>query len=687
MKDKIILMLADGEKLSPAKIRDNLYISNSKNDRFKYDELTKCLKELELDGIIYYDTYENRYFTFPSSFLLLDVDVNKKGHMFASVNNKTYDFLPESLPKILPFDRVVAKMHGHQIKVIKVLKRTNPYVICQILPNYKIRMVGNNNISLDIAKKSIKNIKVGTRILVKLNEISIHNAITCNFICEVCKSEELALAYNNGFCINYSKEELEQMSSLPKEVDISKLDNYVDHRSDITFTIDDADSYDLDDAISINLLEDGNISLSVFIADVAHYIKPGSPLWMRAENLTTSTYCETGAIFHMLHPSISCGICSLNPGALRLAKGFIFKISPDGEILDFKIENSIIKSNKKMTYKEVDNILNGLKPMDDYIPFINELFKLEQVTKKIAKNTLNDTTISYKVNEDNILEETRVVKSNHPSSDIIATCAVLVGKTLAEHLYNLGSLMVYRNHKNNYYEEFRKLLDGIGYKIKALDKAEDEYVIAKIIDTLKSKEEFLILSSLIINSSSKAYYDINNIGHYALDTIAYSHATSPIRRFSDLLIGTILDNQDVIFNGDFDLEKYKKYLKDMADRCTIMEKCAEKFTYEYYELQKIKGIINNFDKFTIGRITNLNNEYITIKLENDIEGIIYLKDFADGLYKYNKSSKYLYHPEDSDILMPGMVINIYLKDYDLEFRKLYFYGNTLNRNMTLQKKK
>ena len=148
--------------------------------------------------------------------------------------------------------------------------------------------------------------------------------------------------------------------------------------------------------------------------------------------------------------------------------------------------------------------------------------------------------------------------------------------------------MVYRNHKNNYYEEFRKLLDGIGYKIKALDKAEDEYVIAKIIDTLKSKEEFLILSSLIINSSSKAYYDINNIGHYALDTIAYSHATSPIRRFSDLLIGTILDNQDVIFNGDFDLEKYKKYLKDMADRCTIMEKCAEKFTYEYYELQELK---------------------------------------------------------------------------------------------------
>ena len=315
MKDKIILMLADGEKLSPAKIRDNLYISNSKNDRIKYDELNKCLKELELDGIIYYDTYENRYFTFPSSFLLLDVDVNKKGHMFASVNNKTYDFLPESLPKILPFDRIVGKIQGNHIKVLKVLRRTNPYVICQVLPNYKIRMVGNNNISLDIAKKSIKNIKVGTRILVKLNEISIHNAITCNFICEVCKSEELALAYNNGFCINYSKEELEQMSSLPKEVDISKLDNYVDHRSDITFTIDDADSYDLDDAISINLLEDGNISLSVFIADVAHYIKPGSPLWMRAENLTTSTYFETGAIFHMLHPSIACGICCLNPGS------------------------------------------------------------------------------------------------------------------------------------------------------------------------------------------------------------------------------------------------------------------------------------------------------------------------------------------------------------------------------------
>ena len=196
----------------------------------------------------------------------------------------------------------------------------------------------------------------------------------------------------------------------------------------------------------------------------------------------------------------------------------------------------------------------------------------------------------------------------------------------------------------------------------------------------------MIFSSLLLSNASKAYYDINNIGHYALDTKAYSHATSPIRRFSDLLIQTILDNQCELFSGDFDLEKYKNYLKDMAHRCTIMEKCAEKFTYEYYELQGIKEIISNYDEFTIGRITNLNNDYITIKLENDIEGIIYLADFADGLYKYNKSSKYLYHPDDKDILMPGMVISIYLKDYDLEFRKLYFYGNPLNREITLKKR-
>ena len=173
------------------------------------------------------------------------------------------------------------------------------------MPEYKIRMVGNNNISLDIAKKSIKNLKVGTRILVKLSEISFHDAITCEFISEVCKSEELALAYNNGFRVYYTKEELEQINSLPKEVNACELDNYVDYRDEVVFTIDDADSYDLDDAICIKMLEDGTISLSVFIADVAHYIKPGSPLWNRAENLTTSTYFETGAIFHMIHPKIS----------------------------------------------------------------------------------------------------------------------------------------------------------------------------------------------------------------------------------------------------------------------------------------------------------------------------------------------------------------------------------------------
>lgn len=687
MKDRILNLFLNDEKLTPAKIRDLLKISNSKMDAPKYSELNIALKELELDGKIYYDTYENKYMLFPSSFLLLEVDVNKKGHMFANINNKSYDFYPDSISKILPFDKVVAKMQGHQIKVIKVLKRENPYVVCEVIPGNKIRMVGNNNISLNIARKYIKNLKVGSRILVKLNDVSIHGAITCEFVKDFSNAEELALAYNNGFYINYSKEELEQISSMPKRVDEDDLGNYVDHKNDVVFTIDDEDSHDLDDAVGIKKCDDGNYILSIFIADVAHYIKPGTPLWIRAERLTTSTYYETGAIFHMLHPDVSCGICSINPGVDRLTKGFIFKISPSGEIIDFKIENSLIRSRKKMSYKKVDNILSGRSAPESYLPYLDDLFNLQSVTSKLSGILASDTTISYKVNEDNILEETNIENNNCLSSKIIAICAVLVGKSLAEYLYNIGSIMVYRNHKNTYYEEFRKLLNGINYKIRAIEKTDDEYVINKIIDTLKSKEEFMIFSSLILNSASKAYYDTENIGHYALKTNSYTHATSPIRRFTDLLIQTILDNQEEIFSENFDLEKYKMYLKNMAHRCTIMEKCAEKFTYEYCELKNIEKVVECKDQYNVGSITNLCSEFISIRLENGVDAIVYLRDFADGLYRYNKSSKYIFHPDTKDILMPGMFINISFKDYDLEFRKLYFYGDLLNKNMLLQRRK
>ena len=680
MIERIIYLIDTYKEISPTELRNKLAIPKE-----EYYKLNEILKKLELDGKIYYDIYQNVYSNLPSNFLLLEVDVNKKGQLFANIDNTSYEFIPESLPKILPYDKVIAKFVGNHLKVIKVLKRENPYIVCKILLDNKIKMVGNKNLALSIPKKNIKNLKVGSRILVKLSTTTFHDAILCDFISPFSDNEELALAYNNGFATNYTKDELDQINSLPKKINSHNLDGFIDHRDEAVFTIDDEDTLDLDDAICIQKLSDGSYLLKVYIANVEHFIGFNTPLWHRAQRLTTSTYSEDAPIFHMLHPDISCGICSLLPNVDRLAKGFIFKISPEGKIIDFKIEDSLIKSKKKMTYKKVDNILNGMEAPKSYYPFIEDLINLEHVTNLIISNLNQDTTISYEVNEENLIEKAEIESKHQPSKMIIMICAVLVGKSVAEYLYNAGLLMIYRNHKNSYYEEFKNLLKKYDKKIKALEKNQDEYVINKIIDSIKNKEEFLTFSSLIINSATKAYYDTNNSGHYALSVKAYSHTTSPIRRFSDLLIQFILNHIDKIYNNNFDLESWKTYLKEMAHRCTIMERMAEKFTGEYVNLQKIKSIISSPNNL-IARITNLNNEFITIKLEDNTEGFINLKDFEDGLYLYNKGGKYLYHQENKNIIMPGTTLNINLKEYDLEFRTLHFYGNSLTKDVYYKEK-
>lgn len=681
MIERIINIINTFKEISPYNLYKELNISKK-----EYSRLNEILKQLELDGIIYYDIYRNVYSNLPSNFLLLEVDVNKKGQLFASIEGTNYEFLPESLTKILPFDRIIAKLVGNHLKVIKVLKRENPYIICKILANNKIQMVGNKNLALHVPKKYIKNFKVGSRILVKLTTTIFHDEIECENVSVFPDDEELALAYNNGFTINYSKDELDQISSLPKRINPHTLEKFTDYRSETVFTIDDEDTFDLDDAISIQKLSDGSYILKVYIANVEHFIGFNTPLWQRAQRLTTSTYTENGPIFHMLHPDISCGICSLMPKVDRLAKGFIFKISPDGKILDFKIEDSLIRSKKKMTYKEVDNILNGMSAPKSYYSFIEDLINLEHVTNLIISGLSQDTTISYEVNEENLIKKTEIENKHQPSKMIIMICAVLVGKSVAEYLYNAGLLMVYRNHENSYYEEFKRLLKKYNKKVKAFDKTQDEYVINKIIDSIKNKEEFLVFTSLIINSASKAYYDIKNVGHYALNTEAYSHTTSPIRRFSDLLIQFILNHLEEIYSGNFNLEEFKKYLKEMTHRCTIMEKMAEKFTNEYVNLQKIRAIITAPNNL-IARITNLNDEFITIKLEDNTEGFIKLEDFEDGLYRYNKGSKYLYHIETKNIIMPGTTLLVNLKDYNLEYRRINFYGNVLSKDNLLKRKK
>lgn len=265
-------------------------------------------------------------------------------------------------------------------------------------------------------------------------------------------------------------------------------------------------------------------------------------------------------------------------------------------------------------------------------------------------------------------------------------------KPIADYTLNLCLISIYRNHEIPMDEKLRvtlKLIKSIGYKIECLKDTTDPHVLQKIINSLSTKEEFFILSSLLLRSMQKAYYSTNNAGHYGLALDGYSQVTSPIRRFMDLIIEYILDNIEIMLDPSFDVENFKNELEEYAKRASIMERCADKAEYEANKLYMVKYVKEHFDETFEGFIQDITPRGLIIKTKELIEGIIFFEDLDDGLYTYNKECRWLEHKNNNKKIMIGSKILLTPKELDEEFRVIYFNGNsnTLIKEQTLTRKK
>lgn len=602
--------------------------------------LQNTLTSLEGQGKVYFNEDENKYQPFPKQYKIVTIETGKKGFYYIRNKDSIYPLKDEETIGILPFDKVILEKTKDGFSIIKVLKRNNPNIICEVTEK-GIRVVGNNNIKVRCNEKEFKDLRlpIGTRILVKIGTKETNKVYDVSFI-EVTghkndlTSELEAIACNNGFITRYTKEELEQINSIPKEVFEEDKIGRIDLTNETIFTIDGANTKDMDDAVGIAKTKDNKYILTVPIAHVSHYIPYNSPLWIRASKNTTSLYLANH-VLHMLHPFISNGICSLNPNVERLAKTYRMTINENGS-LEF--------DSKEIEFLETEDSLN-----------------LSAKTQKEAEK-------------------------------IIANCMIITNEAIADYTLNLCLISIYRNHEIPMDEKLRvtlKLIKSIGYKIECLKDTTDPHVLQKIINSLSTKEEFFILSSLLLRSMQKAYYSTNNAGHYGLALDGYSQVTSPIRRFMDLIIEYILDNIEIMLDPSFDVENFKNELEEYAKRASIMERCADKAEYEANKLYMVKYVKEHFDETFEGFIQDITPRGLIIKTKELIEGIIFFEDLDDGLYTYNKECRWLEHKNNNKKIMIGSKILLTPKELDEEFRVIYFNGNsnTLIKKQKLTRKK
>ena len=436
------------------------------------------------------------------------------------------------------------------------------------------------------------------------------------------------------------------------KIDPSDLPRRRDLRNDIIFTIDGEDAKDLDDAIHVEKLENGNYKLDVHIADVSHYVREKTELDKEAYLRGTSIYM-LGRVIPMLPRELSNGICSLNAGEDRYTLSCSMEITPKAKIVSSDIYKGVICVTERMCYTDVQKILDRsdetvLKRYEKYISYFDLMAELANILKAKRKENgyLNLEIPESKI----ILDENGVaidVKKyeTYFANEIIEQFMLIANETVAEKFYWLQSPFIYRNHEApdvDKVKELNKSLYNFGYKIK-ISKEEIIYPneFAKILEDVKGKDEEKVVSNIILRTLRVAKYEAENKGHFGIASKYYCHFTSPIRRYPDLFIHRIiskyLDNDYLV--NDFWIKKYEKRAEKRAENCSERERVATKVEREAEDIKKAEFMESKIGEEYEGIVSSVTNFGIFVELDNTVEGLIRYEKLGDEYFIYNEEKR------------------------------------------------
>lgn len=425
-----------------------------------------------------------------------------------------------------------------------------------------------------------------------------------------------------------------------------------DLRKDVIFTIDGEDAKDLDDAIHVEKLTNGNYRLDVHIADVSNYVREKTELDKEAYLRGTSIYM-LGRVIPMLPRELSNGICSLNAGEDRFTLSCSMEITPKAKVVSSDIYKAVIRVTERMSYTDVQKILDRsdekiLKRYEKYISYFDLMAELANILKDKRRENgyLNLDIPESKI----ILDENGYaidVKKyeTYFANEIIEQFMLIANETVAERFYWLQAPFIYRNHEApdlDKVKDLNKTLYNFGYKIK-ISKEEIIYPneFAKILDEVKGKEEEKVVSNIILRTLRVAKYEAENKGHFGIASKYYCHFTSPIRRYPDLFIHRIISKYletDYMVN-DFWIKKYEKRAEKRAENCSERERVATKVEREAEDIKKAEFMENKIGEEYDGIVSSVTNFGIFVELDNTVEGLIRYEKLGNEYFIYNEETR------------------------------------------------
>ena len=620
-------------------------------------DLQDILEELVKDYVVY-KTKKDKYILLANcpSLKIGKYQANKKGFGFVLLNKEDDLYISgENSNGAIDGDIVLAEVLNKGIKpeghIIKIIERNLHNLVGEIVSFKKglgLKLDDERldlNIKLD--KKSLQGCVVGHKVLVKLtNEIGRKK-----YLGEVIKilghkddpgTDILSIAYKYDIEPDFSEETKEELLSLPEEVSPSDLIGRRNLTDKMIFTIDGAHTKDIDDAISLE--KDGsNYILGVHIADVSNYVKENTGLGNDAYERGTSNYLAN-TVIPMLPHQLSNGICSLNEGVIRLTMSCVMTINEKGKVIDYDIFESYIKSSKKMTYEAVNDILMRDIIPDGYEPFADTLKEMNILAHILRKEKMGRGYIDFNLDEPEIIQDengkaidiVRVVRED--GEKMIEDFMIAANETVASHIYNMDLPFIYRVHgapNSDKIDDFTNLLKALGYTLKTRTLDMTPKTMQNVLKELDDKPEFKILSSLLLRSMRKAEYSKENIGHFGLASKAYTHFTSPIRRFPDLTVHRLL--KKYLVEKDFSMATINylnNALVSIAEHSSEREVAAQNAERDVDDMKMAEYMESHIGEIYEGVISSVTSFGFFVELPNLIEGLVHVNSLKGDYFNY-----------------------------------------------------
>ena len=699
-KKKIILDFMKNEDYIPMKAKEIAYVLGVKKEG--YNEFVSILNELEEE----YKIIKNR----KSKYRLSEEEIlegiyrkNSKGFGFVSLNGYKEEIYisKENSMNALNEDLVLVKIiqekesgKSAEGKIVKIKKHGKNTVvgIFQNNKNFAFVVPDNKSFGTDIfiSKNNFGKARNNHKVLVEITKYPEKGKNAEGKVIEVIGNvneagvDMLSLIKEYNLPAEFPEQVAEEAKSKGDKINPKDIKNRVDLREKQIFTIDGEDAKDLDDAVRVEKLKNGNYMLDVHIADVSHYVLQDSLLDKEAYLRGTSIYM-LGRVIPMLPRELSNGICSLNEGQDRFTLSCSMEINPKGEVVDSKVYKGVINVTRRMTYTDVQKIIDrsDKEILEKYEQYIDEFDKMSELATILKKRRLEQGYLNLDIPESKIeldIDGWAINVKKYEttfSNEIIEQFMLTANETIAEKFYWLEAPFVYRVHEEpdiDKIKEANKFLYNMKLKIKANKDKIHPKAFATVLDDVKGKQEERVVSNLLLRTLKLARYSDENLGHFGIAGKYYCHFTSPIRRYPDLFIHRIIS---YYLENDYNVqeqfkEKYEALAKQAAFNSSEREKVATKTEREAEKIKKAEYMENHIGEEYEGVISSITSFGMFVELENTVEGLVGFRDMGDEYFVYDEDRKILIGEHTGKTYKIGDIVNIRVKDANKILRQVDF---------------